>query len=42
METVAPLGDMYQAGTLSGNPIAMACGIATLKELKKQDPYDSR
>ena len=40
METVAPLGDMYQAGTLSGNPIAMACGIATLNELKKQDPYD--
>jgi len=39
MEMVAPLGDMYQAGTLSGNPIAMACGIATLKELKKQDPY---
>lgn len=41
MEMVAPLGDMYQAGTLSGNPIAMACGIATLKELKKQDPYAS-
>ena len=40
MEMVAPLGDMYQAGTLSGNPIAMACGIATLKELKKQDPFD--
>ncbi|MGY8933330.1 MAG: glutamate-1-semialdehyde 2,1-aminomutase [Flavobacteriales bacterium] len=40
MEIVAPLGAMYQAGTLSGNPIAMACGIATLKELKKQDPYD--
>jgi len=40
MEMVAPLGDMYQAGTLSGNPIAMACGIATLKELKKQNPYD--
>ena len=39
MEMVAPLGDMYQAGTLSGNPIAMASGIATLKELKKQDPY---
>ncbi len=39
MELVAPLGDMYQAGTLSGNPIAMACGIATLKELKKQNPY---
>lgn len=39
MEMVAPLGDMYQAGTLSGNPIAMASGIATLKELKKQNPY---
>jgi len=39
MEMVAPLGPMYQAGTLSGNPIAMSCGIATLKELKKQDPY---
>ncbi len=41
MEMVAPLGAMYQAGTLSGNPIAMACGIATLKELKKQNPYKS-
>ena len=41
MEMVAPLGDMYQAGTLSGNPIAMACGIATLKQLKKQNPYRS-
>lgn len=39
MEMVSPLGDVYQAGTLSGNPIAMACGIATLSELKKQDPY---
>lgn len=39
MEMVAPLGPMYQAGTLSGNPIAMAAGISTLKELKKQDPY---
>ena len=39
MEMVAPLGGMYQAGTLSGNPIAMAGGIATLTELKKQDPY---
>ena len=39
MEMVAPLGSMYQAGTLSGNPIAMAAGISTLKELKKQDPY---
>lgn len=41
MDMVAPLGEMYQAGTLSGNPIAMACGIATLKELKKQDPFNS-
>lgn len=39
MNHVAPLGGMYQAGTLSGNPVAMACGIATLKELKKQSPY---
>lgn len=39
MENVAPLGGMYQAGTLSGNPIAMAAGIATLTTLKKQDPY---
>lgn len=39
METVAPLGNMYQAGTLSGNPVAMAAGIATLKTLKESDPY---
>ncbi|AOW22031.1 glutamate-1-semialdehyde 2,1-aminomutase [Urechidicola croceus] len=39
MEMVAPLGGMYQAGTLSGNPIAMASGIATLLELKEQNPY---
>ncbi len=39
MEMVAPLGGMYQAGTLSGNPIAMAAGIATLTTLKKQNPY---
>ncbi|MFK5879109.1 MAG: glutamate-1-semialdehyde 2,1-aminomutase [Flavobacteriaceae bacterium] len=39
MEMVSPLGAMYQAGTLSGNPIAMASGIATLTELKKQNPY---
>jgi len=37
MDRIAPLGDVYQAGTLSGNPIAMACGYATLNELKKQD-----
>ncbi|WP_233897233.1 glutamate-1-semialdehyde 2,1-aminomutase [Tenacibaculum piscium] len=40
MQEVAPLGGMYQAGTLSGNPIAMAGGIATLTELKRQNPYD--
>ncbi|WP_299839680.1 glutamate-1-semialdehyde 2,1-aminomutase [uncultured Tenacibaculum sp.] len=39
MENVAPLGGMYQAGTLSGNPIAMVGGIATLSTLKKQNPY---
>ena len=39
MEMVSPLGGMYQAGTLSGNPIAMAAGISTLTELKKQNPY---
>ena len=41
MEMVAPLGGMYQAGTLSGNPIAMAAGISTLLELKKQNPYEA-
>ena len=40
MEMVSPLGPMYQAGTLSGNPVAMAAGIATLTELKAQNPYD--
>lgn len=40
MELVAPLGPMYQAGTLSGNPLSMICGIATLNELKRQNPYE--
>ncbi|QDT37205.1 glutamate-1-semialdehyde 2,1-aminomutase [Stratiformator vulcanicus] len=39
MENVSPLGPVYQAGTLSGNPIAMASGIATLSELKETNPY---
>jgi len=39
MQMVSPLGPMYQAGTLSGNPIAMAAGKATLTELKKVNPY---
>jgi glutamate-1-semialdehyde 2,1-aminomutase len=34
MELVAPLGAVYQAGTLSGNPLAMAAGIATLRALQ--------
>ena len=34
MDLVAPLGPMYQAGTLSGNPLAMAAGIAMLKQLR--------
>ncbi|MBX2959585.1 MAG: glutamate-1-semialdehyde 2,1-aminomutase [Flavobacteriales bacterium] len=40
MNHVSPLGSMYQAGTLSGNPVAMAAGISTLSELKAQNPYD--
>lgn len=36
MEHVAPVGSMYQAGTLSGNPLAMAAGIATLRGLQKE------
>ncbi len=35
MEQLAPLGPVYQAGTLSGNPVATACGLATLKEIRK-------
>ena len=38
MEHVSPVGPMYQAGTLSGNPVGMACGIATL-DLAKQDGF---
>lgn len=40
MNNVAPLGGMYQAGTLSGNPIAMAAGISTLTTLKNKNPYE--
>jgi glutamate-1-semialdehyde 2,1-aminomutase len=39
MDKVAPDGPVYQAGTLSGNPLAMAAGIATLKLLKKEGFY---
>ena len=39
MDTISPVGPVYQAGTLSGNPIAMAAGIATLTRLRESDPY---
>jgi glutamate-1-semialdehyde 2,1-aminomutase len=39
MEMVAPLGPVYQAGTLSGNPIAMSAGIVTLNKLKNNQVY---
>ncbi len=40
MEMVAPLGAMYQAGTLSGNPLAVSAGIATLTELQKPGSFE--
>lgn len=40
MERIAPSGDVYQAGTLSGNPVAMAAGEATLKALSKEGIYE--
>jgi len=39
MDQLAPLGPVYQAGTLSGNPLAMAAGIAALKLLEELNPY---
>ena len=39
MEKLSPLGAIYQAGTLSGNPLAMAAGIATLKALRRPGAY---
>jgi glutamate-1-semialdehyde 2,1-aminomutase len=39
MDMVAPVGPVYQAGTLSGNPVAMAAGLETLKILKAAKPY---
>jgi glutamate-1-semialdehyde 2,1-aminomutase len=39
MDLLAPLGPVYQAGTLSGNPVAVAAGIETLQILKKTKPY---
>lgn len=41
MNQIAPLGPIYQAGTLSGNPVAMAAGLANLQGLKKEGFYES-
>lgn len=41
MNFLAPLGEVYQAGTLSGNPVAMCAGIATLKEIEKAGFYEN-
>lgn len=41
MEKLAPLGPVYQAGTLSGNPVATACGLATLKQIQKPGFFDA-
>jgi glutamate-1-semialdehyde 2,1-aminomutase len=40
MERLAPAGDVYQAGTLSGNPVAMAAGLATLELLREPGAYE--
>ncbi len=41
MEQLAPMGPVYQAGTLSGNPVATACGLATLREIAKPGFYEA-
>ena len=41
MSQLAPLGPVYQAGTLSGNPVATACGLATLHEIRKPGFYEA-
>ncbi|QKO20471.1 glutamate-1-semialdehyde 2,1-aminomutase [Rhodoferax sp. BAB1] len=41
MEQMAPLGPVYQAGTLSGNPVATACGLATLREISKPGFFEA-
>src|SRR5262249_25562512 len=41
LSKVMPAGPVFQAGTLSGNPLAMAAGLATLQELKEHPPYES-
>jgi glutamate-1-semialdehyde 2,1-aminomutase len=39
MEHLAPVGDVYQAGTLSGNPVAVAAGLAALRLIEEENPY---
>ena len=41
MEQLSPLGPVYQAGTLSGNPVATACGLTTLKEIQKPGFFEA-
>jgi len=41
MERIAPLGPVYQAGTLSGNPVATACGLATLREIRQPGFFEA-
>ncbi len=41
MQRLAPIGNVYQAGTLSGNPVAVACGLATLNEIARPGFYDA-
>ena len=41
MDFLAPLGPVYQAGTLSGNPLAMAAGLASLRKLERENPYEA-
>jgi glutamate-1-semialdehyde 2,1-aminomutase len=41
MQQLAPLGPVYQAGTLSGNPVATACGLATLREIARSGFFDA-
>jgi glutamate-1-semialdehyde 2,1-aminomutase len=41
MQQLAPLGPVYQAGTLSGNPVATACGLATLREISKPGFFEA-
>jgi glutamate-1-semialdehyde 2,1-aminomutase len=41
MQQLAPLGPVYQAGTLSGNPVATACGLATLREISRPGFFEA-